>query len=99
MIGRPISTYGASKIAGEALISAYCFMFGLRGRAFRFGNVVGSRQTHGVALGFIRRLLKDPTQLDILGDGRQSKSYIHIDDAISAILAALDHSTNPIFDV
>ncbi|MFZ5781015.1 MAG: NAD-dependent epimerase/dehydratase family protein [Pseudomonadota bacterium] len=87
-VGEPISTYGASKLAGEALISAYCFMFGLRGRAFRFGNVVGPHQTHGVGFDFVRRLLKNPTELTILGDGRQSKSYIHIDDVIDAVLAA-----------
>lgn len=87
-VGEPISTYGASKLAGEALISAYCFMFGLRGRAFRFGNVVGPHQTHGVGFDFVRRLLKDPVQLSILGDGRQSKSYIHIDDVIDAVLTA-----------
>jgi UDP-glucose 4-epimerase len=87
-VGAPISTYGASKLAGEALISAYCFMFGLRGRAFRFGNVVGPHQTHGVGFDFVRRLLKDPTRLEILGDGRQSKSYIHIDDVIDAVLTA-----------
>jgi UDP-glucose 4-epimerase len=87
-VGEPISTYGASKLAGEALISAYSFMFGLRGRAFRFGNVVGPHQTHGVGFDFVRRLLKDPTQLAILGDGRQSKSYIHIEDVIEGVLTA-----------
>ena len=56
----PISTYGASKLAGEALISAYCFMFGLVGRVFRFGNVVGPLQTHGVGLDFVRALLARP---------------------------------------
>jgi UDP-glucose 4-epimerase len=90
-VGEPISTYGASKLAGEALISAYCFMFGLRGRAFRFGNVVGPHQTHGVGFDFVRRLLKDPAHLSILGDGRQSKSYIHIDDVIDAVLTAHKH--------
>ncbi|MBL6618024.1 MAG: NAD-dependent epimerase/dehydratase family protein [Reyranella sp.] len=90
-VGEPISTYGASKLAGEALISAYCFMFGLRGRAFRFGNVVGPHQTHGVGFDFVRRLLQDPSQLSILGDGRQSKSYIHIDDVIEAVLTAHKH--------
>jgi UDP-glucose 4-epimerase len=87
-IGLPISTYGASKLAGESLISAYCYMFDLRGRSFRFGNVVGARQTHGVGYDFIKRLLADPTHLDILGDGRQSKSYIHVDDVIEAVLTA-----------
>jgi UDP-glucose 4-epimerase len=87
-IGLPISTYGASKLAGESLISAYCYMFDLRGRSFRFGNVVGPRQTHGVGYDFVKRLLADPTRLDILGDGRQSKSYIHVDDVVEAVLTA-----------
>lgn len=87
-IGIPISTYGASKLAGEALINAYCYMFDLRGFAFRFGNVVGPRQTHGVGFDFVRRLLANPTELTILGDGRQSKSYIHVEDVIQAVLTA-----------
>jgi UDP-glucose 4-epimerase len=84
----PISTYGASKLAGEALISAYSFMFGLSGRVFRFGNVVGPRQTHGVGFDFVRKLLVDPTRLEILGDGTQSKSYVHVDDVLAAVLLA-----------
>jgi UDP-glucose 4-epimerase len=84
----PISTYGASKLAGEALIASYGFMFGLTGCAFRFGNVVGPHQTHGVGFDFIRRLLDDPTHLRILGDGLQSKSYVHVDDVIDAVLLA-----------
>ena len=82
----PISTYGASKLAGEGLISAYCAMFGLTGCTFRFGNVVGPRQTHGVGFDFVRSLLDDPTQLRILGDGSQRKSYIHVRDVIDAVL-------------
>ena len=82
----PTSTYGASKLAGEALFSSYAAMFGLRASAFRFGNVVGPRQTHGVGFDFVRRLRRDPTTLDILGDGRQSKSYIYVDDVVSAVL-------------
>jgi UDP-glucose 4-epimerase len=92
---QPISTYGASKLAGEALISAYCHMFGLRGRAFRFGNVVGPQQTHGVGFDFVRRLLTDPGHLSILGDGTQSKSYIHVEDVIEAVLTALRLETSP----
>jgi UDP-glucose 4-epimerase len=69
----PVSTYGSSKLSGEALISAYCFMFDLSACAFRFGNVVGPRQTHGVAFDFVRRLLVDPTRLTILGDGTQEQ--------------------------
>jgi UDP-glucose 4-epimerase len=87
----PISTYGASKLAGEALISAYCSMFGLIGRAFRFGNVVGPRQTHGVGFDFVRRLSADPTRLSILGDGTQSKTYIYVDDVVTAVLHADAH--------
>lgn len=84
----PVSTYGASKLAGEGLISSYCHMFGLTACAFRFGNVVGPRQTHGVGYDFIRRLIAYPTHLKILGDGAQSKSYIHVSDVISAVLLA-----------
>ncbi len=84
----PVSTYGASKLAGEALIASYCAMFDLRASAFRFGNVVGPRQTHGVGFDFVRRLLEDPTRLRILGDGSQSKSYIHVFDVINAVLLA-----------
>lgn len=89
----PISTYGASKLAGETLISSYCHMFGLTGRAFRFGNVVGSRQTHGVGYDFAKRLLEDATKLKILGDGTQSKSYIHVSDIIRAVLLASEKET------
>jgi UDP-glucose 4-epimerase len=87
----PVSTYGASKLSGEVLIASYCFMFGLTARAFRFGNVVGARQTHGVGFDFVRRLLSDPTRLRILGDGSQSKSYIHVSDVVSAVLLSNEH--------
>jgi UDP-glucose 4-epimerase len=85
---RPVSTYGASKLAGEALIGAYCAMFGLSGCAFRFGNVVGPRQTHGVGLDFVKRLAAAPDRLRVLGDGTQSKSYIHVFDVVAAVLRA-----------
>ena len=84
----PISTYGASKLAGEALISSYCHMFDLTGCVFRFGNVVGPRQTHGVGFDFVRSLRKDSSRLRILGDGGQSKSYIYVEDVIAGVLAA-----------
>jgi UDP-glucose 4-epimerase len=91
----PISTYGASKLAGESLIAAYCHMFDLRGCAFRFGNVVGSRQTHGIGFDFVRSLLGDLERLPILGDGTQSKSYIHVRDVVDAVLAALAGTEQP----
>ena len=89
----PISTYGASKLACEALIAAYCHMFGLTARAFRFANVVGPRQTHGVGYDFVRRLLADPSRLRILGDGSQSKSYIHVEDILDAMFLAGERSS------
>ena len=89
----PVSTYGASKLAGEALISSYCHMFGIRGIVFRFGNVVGARQTHGVGFDFVRRLRETPSALTILGDGSQTKSYIDVDDVIDAVLLAEKYST------
>jgi UDP-glucose 4-epimerase len=88
---RPISTYGASKLACEALIAAYCHLFDMHALAFRFANVVGPRQTHGVAYDFIRRLRSDPSRLTIMGDGNQSKSYIHVDDVLDALLLFADH--------
>jgi UDP-glucose 4-epimerase len=97
----PVSTYGASKLAGEALIASYAAMFGISGCAFRFGNVVGPRQTHGVGFDFARRLLSEPkgednkVPLRILGDGSQSKSYIHVFDVVRAVLTANDHNQKP----
>jgi UDP-glucose 4-epimerase len=85
---QPISTYGASKLACEALISSYCAMFGLKASAFRFGNVVGARQTHGVAYDFIRKLRADPSRLAVMGDGHQSKPYIDVEDVLEAMFAA-----------
>ncbi len=93
---RPISTYGASKLACEAMISAYVHLFGLNGCIFRFGNVVGPRQTHGVGLDFIAKLEADPRRLEILGDGRQSKHYIHVDDVVTAVLLANRASSEPL---
>lgn len=85
----PMSTYGASKLAGEWLIAAYCAMFhNIEAIAFRFANVVGARQTHGVAYDFINRLSENPNRLDVMGDGSQSKPYIHVTDVVEAVLLA-----------
>jgi UDP-glucose 4-epimerase len=86
----PVSTYGASKLACEAMLSAYSHMFGIDVVVFRFANVVGSRQTHGVTYDFVRKLQQDPRRLEILGDGRQSKSYIHVSDVVEAMLKMVD---------
>jgi len=83
---KPISVYGASKLASEALISSYVSTFGMRGVLYRFANVVGSRGTHGVIYDFIKKLRADPNRLEILGDGKQRKSYVHVKDCIEAMV-------------
>jgi len=89
----PISLYGASKLAGEALISAFVECFGVRATIFRFGNVVGPRGTHGAALDFLKKLRDAKTELEVLGDGRQSKPYLHVSDCTDGLLFGLDHAT------
>ena len=84
----PVSTYGASKLAGESILCAYCHMFGLQAWVFRFGNVVGPRQTHGVLFDFVRRLKSNPDRLSIKGNGEQSKPYVHVEDVINAVWLA-----------
>lgn len=84
----PISTYGASKLAGEGLMAAYSHMFEIKTISFRFANVVGPNQTHGVGFDFLNKLKSNPKHLEILGDGLQSKPYVHVLDVISAILIA-----------
>jgi UDP-glucose 4-epimerase len=95
---KPISTYGASKAAGELMLQAYSYMFGIRSLAFRFANVVGSRQTHGVGYDFLNRLEKDPDRLHILGNGKQSKSYVHVSDIVRGVLLASEKVASD-FDV
>ena len=95
---RPISTYGASKLAGESLLAAYSFMFGIKSIAFRFANVVGPKQTHGVAFDFLRKLKINSSKLEILGNGEQNKSYIYVTDVISGVLLA-DSCTSSGFNV
>jgi len=94
----PISPYGANKLASEALISAYSHMFDVTARVFRFANVVGGMQTHGICFDLIRKLRKDSSKLEILGNGSQSKSYTHINDILNGIFVA-DMKSNKVFDV
>ena len=82
----PISLYGASKFAGEALIASYVECFKLKGRIARFGNVVGPRGTHGAILDFCKKLKAHPEYLDVLGDGRQAKPYLHVSDCVAGLL-------------
>ena len=89
----PISLYGASKLACEALISAYCHTFDMRGVIYRFANIVGSRSHHGVIWDFIHKLLENPLELEILGDGTQTKSYLMVDECVYALLFGLEHAS------
>ena len=88
----PISMYGASKLGCEALIAAYCSLFDMEAVIYRFANVVGSRSRHGVIYDFIRKLVVDPSELEILGDGTQSKSYLLVDDCVEAFLFGFEHA-------
>lgn len=81
----PISLYGAMKLSSEALISSYCHTFDFNAWIYRFANVVGNRLRHGVIYDFIHKLRENPEELEILGDGEQEKSYIHIDDCVKAM--------------
>jgi UDP-glucose 4-epimerase len=88
----PISVYGACKLACEALIASYCGTFGMQAFLFRFANVVGPRSTHGVIFDFVRKLKADPRKLEILGDGRQTKSYVSVADTVDGMLHAVRHT-------
>jgi UDP-glucose 4-epimerase len=88
----PISLYGASKFAGEAMLSAFVECFGLEGFICRFGNVVGDRGTHGAILDFCMKLRAHPDYLDVLGDGRQAKPYLHVTDCAAGLVFVLDHA-------
>jgi UDP-glucose 4-epimerase len=93
---KPISTYGASKLACEALISAYAYTYGFKAVILRLANIVGSRSRHGVIHDFIQKLRKNPNELEILGDGTQTKSYLYISDCVEAILLATENPENPV---
>jgi len=91
---RPVSVYGASKAACEHLIHAYVKLYGFRAVVLRYANVVGPKLRHGVIWDFINKLRKNPHELEILGDGKQVRSYIYIDDAVEATLLAWKKTTD-----
>jgi UDP-glucose 4-epimerase len=95
----PISLYGAGKMAGEGLISAYSHLYGVHAWMFRFGNVVGAKMGHGVIYDFIRKLKTNPKELEILGDGRQEKNYFLVEDCIDGMLFAFEHARERPCDV
>ena len=88
----PISLYGASKQAGEGLISSWVGTFGLQAWIFRFANIIGARGTHGVIFDFIHKLKNDPTRLEVLGNGLQEKSYMEVGDCADAILHVMSQA-------
>ena len=94
----PIQTslYAASKLAGEGMIAAYCEGFGFQAWVFRFVSILGERYTHGHVFDFYRKLKEDPMRLEVLGNGKQQKSYLYIQDCIDAMLIALEKSNNPV---
>ncbi|MBF0504457.1 MAG: NAD-dependent epimerase/dehydratase family protein [Candidatus Omnitrophica bacterium] len=86
------SLYGASKLACEGLIQAYCEGFGFKSWIFRFVSILGERYTHGHIFDFYKKLKEDPSRLPVLGNGQQRKSYLYIQDCIDAILLAMDQT-------
>ena len=90
------SLYAASKLACEGLISAYCEAFGFQSWIFRFVSILGERYTHGHVFDFYHQLVKDPKKLQILGNGKQRKSYLYVQDCIDAIFLAVEHASNKV---
>jgi len=88
----PLSLYGAGKLACEALISAYCSMFGLRARIFRLGNAIGSRMGHSAIVDFVRKLSQSTQELEILGDGTSEKNYFLVEECIDGMLFVIEHA-------
>lgn len=90
------SLYGASKVAAEALIQAYCEGFGMEACIFRFVSIMGERYTHGHVFDFYKQLLEHPSQLRVLGNGTQRKSYLYVQDCIDAILLGMERAAAPV---
>lgn len=90
------SLYGASKLAAEGLIQAYCESFGMQACIFRFVSIMGERYTHGHVFDFYKQLLEHPGELRVLGNGSQRKSYLYIQDCINAILTAVERADAPV---
>jgi len=90
------SLYGASKIAAEGLISAYCAGFGFQSHIFRLVSILGERYTHGHVVDFYRQLRCDGSRLRVLGDGRQRKSYLYVHDCVDAMLMAVERARDPV---
>jgi UDP-glucose 4-epimerase len=90
---KPLNIYGGAKLAAEGLISAWAHTYDFRALVFRFVGIIGGRMDHGVVHDFVRKLQKDPTQMEILGDGTQRRSFVLVDDCVDAMLVALAKTT------
>jgi UDP-glucose 4-epimerase len=90
------SLYAASKLSGEAMIQAYAEGYGIKGYIFRFVSILGQRYTHGHVFDFINKLKSDPKNISILGDGKQRKAYLHVEDCVRAIWHVLNHSEDKV---
>src|SRR5260370_31683543 len=89
---RPISLYAASQVACEILITAFANNYGIRSWIYRFGNIAGPFPTHGVIYDFVLKLQRGPTRLEILGDGKQSKPSVHVEDCLDGIMFGHEHA-------
>lgn len=92
----PVSMYGATKLSAEGLICAFCNFYDMQAWIVRPANITGPRTTHGVTYDFVKRLTADPTELRILGDGNQSKAYLHVDDVVHAFLLIMKEAKEKI---
>ena len=89
----PESLYGASKLACEGFITSYCTLFGMQAWLFRFANIIGPNVTHGILADFALKLKNNPEELEVLGDGTQVKSYLHVNDCVDAMIFAIDNTS------
>ncbi len=96
---KPISLYGASKLAAEAFITAYCSLYGMKSWMFRFANVVGKNEHRGVIFDFVKKLERNPNELEILGDGKQEKSFFDVSDCVSGLIDIPMMDTNILAEI
>jgi UDP-glucose 4-epimerase len=88
----PISLYGASKLACEGLISAYAELYGIKGYIYRFANIIGSRSTHGILYDLVEKLNRNPGELEVLGDGKQKKSYLLVEECVDGMVYGFENA-------
>lgn len=92
----PESLYGAAKLAAEAMVSAYAHSYGVRGHIFRFANIIDGRMTHGILYDLFVKLRREPSRLEVLGDGRQAKSYLRTEDCVAGMRLAAERAREPV---